>query len=79
MTNTSRIATPDIARALALSGVVAMNYHAYLNRSEAIRPLHPSVWQDIFNPNTGFLTTRFAALFVLVAGVSLSLFVEKTS
>ena len=46
MTSTARIATPDIARALALSGVVAMNYHAYLNRSEAIRPINPSVWQE---------------------------------
>ncbi|MSO59577.1 MAG: DUF418 domain-containing protein [Ilumatobacteraceae bacterium] len=79
MTSTTRIAAPDIARALGLTGVVIMNYHVYLNRSEAIRPLHPSFWQDIFNPVTGFLTTRFATLFVLVAGMSLSLLTASTS
>ncbi len=79
MTSTPRLTTPDIARALALGGVVIMNYHAYLNHSEATTPISPSLWQELFNPVTGFLTARFATLFVFVAGVSLSLLAASSS
>jgi uncharacterized membrane protein YeiB len=71
--NQSRLAFPDVTRAIALSGIVIMNYHAYLNGAESRNPINPSLWEDIFNPVTGFLTTRFAALFVVVAGVSVAL------
>lgn len=64
---------PDVTRALALSGVVAMNFHTYLNGSGASSPIDPSIWERLFNPNTGPLTTRFAAVFVCVAGIAVAL------
>ena len=69
---------PDVTRALALSGVVAMNFHTYLNGSGATSPLAPSAWERLFNPDTGPLTTRFAAVFVCVAGVAIAL-MERSS
>jgi len=64
---------PDVIRALALSGVVAMNFHTYLNGSGASSPIAASVWERLFNPNTGPLSTRFAAVFVCVAGIAIAL------
>ena len=75
---TSRDNTLDVARAVAMIGVVVLNYHAYLNISEAWTPLAPSIWQRLFNPGTGLLTTRFAALFVLVAGIGVSLMTRSS-
>ena len=59
-------------------GVVILNYHSYLNTAEAWTPLAPSNWQRLFNPGTGPLTTRFAALFVLVAGIGVSLMTRSS-
>ncbi|TRZ71879.1 MAG: DUF418 domain-containing protein [Actinobacteria bacterium] len=77
MTPTSRIESLDVTRAIALFGVVAMNYHAYLNGAQSMYPTHPSVWERMFNPLTGPLTTRFAATFVLIAGIGVSLFTQR--
>lgn len=70
---TTRIPTVDVARAVAMIGVVILNYHSYLNGSLALVPFNPSPWERLFNPSSGVLTTRFAAVFVLVAGVGVSL------
>jgi uncharacterized membrane protein YeiB len=67
----------DVTRAIALVGVVMMNYHAYLNKDKAFYPPHPSFAERIFNPLSGILTTRFAATFVLVAGMSIALLVQS--
>ena len=72
----SRISSLDVTRALALVGVVVMNYHAYLNKSAAFYPERPSFAERIFNPLSGILTTRFAATFVLVAGMGIALLVQ---
>ena len=72
----SRISSLDVTRAIALVGVVMMNYHAYLNKDKAFYPPHPSFAERIFNPLSGILTTRFAATFVLVAGMSIALLVQ---
>jgi uncharacterized membrane protein YeiB len=40
-------------------------------------PTQPSVWERMFNPLTGPLTTRFAATFVLIAGIGVSLFTQR--
>jgi uncharacterized membrane protein YeiB len=53
-----------------------MNYHAYLNKSAAFYPERPSFAERIFNPLSGILTTRFAATFVLVAGMGIALLVQ---
>jgi uncharacterized protein len=77
VTPSSRIESLDVTRAIALFGVVAMNYHAYLNGAQSMYPTHPSVWERMFNPLTGPLTTRFAATFVLIAGIGVSLFTQR--
>ena len=73
----SRIPSLDVTRAIALVGVVVMNYHSYLNTSAAFYPLRPSFAERIFNPLSGILTTRFAAVFVLVAGMGIALLVQS--
>ena len=72
----SRIPSLDLTRAFALVGVVMMNYHSYLNKDKAFYPPRPSFAEQIFNPLSGILTTRFAATFVLVAGMSIALLVQ---
>lgn len=67
---------PDVARAVALMGVVVMNYHGYLILRGAERG--DGVLDDLFDPWTGPLSTRFAATFVLVAGVGVSLMTRRT-
>jgi uncharacterized membrane protein YeiB len=67
----------DVTRAIALVGVVMMNYHSYLNKDKAFYPPRPSFAERIFNPLSGILTTRFAATFVLVAGMSIALLVQS--
>ena len=73
----SRISSLDVTRAIALVGVVMMNYHSYLNKDKAFYPPLPSFAERIFNPLSGILTTRFAATFVLVAGMSIALLVQS--
>ena len=72
-----RISSLDVTRAIALVGVVIMNYHAYLNTDKAFYPPHPSFAERVFNPLSGILTTRFAATFVLVAGIGIALLVQS--
>lgn len=55
-----------------------MNFHAYLNGAQSMYPTDPSAWERMFNPLTGPLTTRFAATFVLIAGIGVSLFTQRT-
>ena len=71
-----RLPGPDVVRAVALIGVVVMNFHGYLilrgGRSAATAPS-----SDFFDPWTGPLSTRFAATFVLVAGVGVTLLTRR--
>lgn len=71
-----RLAGPDVVRAFALIGVVIMNYHGYLIIRGGQRGTG-SVDQ-FFDPWTGPLSTRFAATFVLVAGVGVTLLTRST-
>lgn len=76
----ARFAGPDVVRAVALIGVVVMNYHGYLIlRDIAAGGVHaPSGWLDeLFDPWDGPLSTRFAATFVLVAGVGVTLLTRR--
>lgn len=62
---------PDVVRSIALAGVIVMNFHGYLIIRGASRRTD---WlSDLFDPWTGVLSTRFAATFVLVAGVGVTL------
>lgn len=68
----------DVTRTIALFGVVVMNYHAYLNKEQAFYPQNPSFAERVFNPLSGLLTTRFAATFVLVAGIGIALLMKAS-
>ncbi len=73
-----RLVGPDVTRALALLGVIAMNYHGYLNQAAAAFIEDPTFAQRLFNPWTGVLATRFAATFTLVAGVGVTLLTNRS-
>jgi uncharacterized membrane protein YeiB len=77
----ARLPGPDVVRAVALIGVMVMNYHGYLILraldSGSDRPR--TGWlEELFDPWDGPLSTRFAATFVLVAGVSVTLLTRRT-
>ncbi len=77
----ARMAGPDVVRAVALIGVVVMNFHGYLIlRDIESGGIHaPTGWLDeLFDPWDGPLSTRFAATFVLVAGVGVTLLTRRT-
>jgi uncharacterized protein len=68
---TGRLVGPDVVRAVAMAGVVVMNFHGYLISRGARRD---GGWAyDFFDPWVGPLSTRFAATFVLTAGVGVTL------
>jgi uncharacterized membrane protein YeiB len=76
----ARMAGPDVVRAVALIGVVVMNFHGYLIlRDIESGGVHaPTGWLDeLFDPWDGPLSTRFAATFVLVAGVGVTLLTRR--
>lgn len=63
--------TPDVVRSLAIGGVILMNYHGYLLLRGGTR--RDGWLSDLFDPWTGVFSTRFAATFVLVAGMGVTL------
>ena len=74
-----RLVALDVTRGVAMLGVVALNYHAILNDEDAFAPINPSFLERLFNPVSGVLSTRFAATFVVVAGIGVALLSARTS
>lgn len=77
-----RLVGPDVVRALALIGVVVMNYHGYLindGGENAGRGPASTFWGRFFDPWQGPLSTRFAATFVLTAGVGVTLLTRRAA
>ncbi len=70
-----RVIDLDVTRAVALIGVAAMNYHGYLILLGG--PIGTSTINRFFNPWTGPLSTRFAATFVMVAGMGITLMTNR--
>jgi uncharacterized protein len=71
-----RLVGPDVTRGVALIGVVVMNYHGYLN---GVGAAPDDAWyQSMFDPWKGALSTRFAATFVTVAGVGITLLTRRS-
>ncbi|MEI7506650.1 MAG: heparan-alpha-glucosaminide N-acetyltransferase domain-containing protein [Actinomycetes bacterium] len=66
---TSRLIGLDVTRAIALIGVVVMNYHGNLNDQY----IGNDFWHRVFNVYSGVLSTRFAATFVFIAGIGTAL------
>ena len=75
-TGARRLIELDVTRAVALIGVVVMNYHGYLNRG--FDGLDRSWAERLFDPWEGVLSTRFAATFVLVAGMGVTLLTRRS-
>ena len=68
----------DVVRAVALIGVVVMNYNGMINFAEGFeRHETPSFSERLFDIGTGVLSTRFAAVFVLVAGIGITLLTDS--
>ena len=74
---TSRQIGLDVTRAIALIGVVVMNFHGTLHNWLNDWRIGNDLWHRIFHVYTGVLSTRFAATFVLVAGIGTALFSRK--
>lgn len=80
-TSTTDVSAParqpgiDVTRAVALVGVVLMNYIGYLVFRGA--PVGHDVIDRLLDPWDGPLATRFAATFTLVAGVGVTLFTRR--
>lgn len=74
---TARLPGPDVTRAIALLGVIAMNYHGYLNGSSAAAVPGDDRITALFDPWRGVLSTRFAATFVTMAGVGITLLTAR--
>jgi uncharacterized membrane protein YeiB len=70
-----RLPGPDVVRAVALIGVVFMNYHGYLILRGGERATELPA--RLLDPWTGPFATRFAATFVLVAGVGVTLMTNR--
>jgi len=73
----SRLPGPDVTRAIALLGVITMNYHGYLNGGDAAAVAGDSRVTALFDPWRGVLSTRFAATFVTMAGVGITLLTNR--
>jgi len=76
-TQTGRLVGPDVVRAVAMAGVVVMNFHGYLILRGGRRD---GGWAyDFFDPWVGPLATRFAATFMLTAGVGVTLLTRSAT
>ncbi len=74
-----RLPGPDVVRAVALIGVVVMNFHGYLVLDDRNHDGIGTGWAaELFDPWEGPLSTRFAATFVLVAGVGVTLLTRSS-
>ncbi len=71
-----RITALDVTRAVALVGVVILNYHGFLNGSDD--GVNRSFGERMFDPLQGPLSTRFAATFVMVAGIGITLLTNRS-
>ena len=75
--NGTRIIDLDVVRAIGLIGVCVMNYHGYLINEGADYPPRTFL-ERIFDPWQGPLSTRFAATFVTVAGMGITLLTRRS-
>ena len=59
----------DVIRTVALLGIIILNYHGYLNRSNAVGALHDNWFVRIMDAWNGVLAPS-PVIFVMVAGIS---------
>ncbi|MEO7369502.1 MAG: DUF418 domain-containing protein [Ilumatobacteraceae bacterium] len=70
-----RVIDLDVTRAIALIGVAVLNYHGYLILHGG--SIGESAVNQFFDPWMGPLSTRFAATFVLIAGMGITLMTNR--
>ena len=70
-----RIIDLDVTRAVALIGVCVMNYHGYLILRGG--QVGEGAVAHFFDPWNGPLSTRFAAAFVMIAGMGVTLLARR--
>ena len=75
--SSDRLPGPDVVRAVALIGVVVMNYHGYLMFRRDGFSASDTALERFFDPFEGPLSTRFASTFVLTAGVGITLLTRR--
>lgn len=71
-----RIASLDVARTIALFGIIVLNYHGYLNFQSSGLTTTSSAFERWWHPFEGALANPFPVGFVMVAGMGVALLLQ---
>ena len=74
-----RIASLDVARTVALFGIIVLNYHGYLNFQGTNSTTTPSIFERWWHPFEGALANPFPVGFVMVAGMGVALLLQDVA
>ena len=72
-----RFASLDVARTIALFGIIVLNYHGYLNFQSVSASASPSIFERWWHPFEGVLANPFPVGFVMVAGMGVALLFNR--
>jgi uncharacterized protein len=74
-----RFASLDVARTVALFGIIVLNYHGYLNFQGTNSTTAPSIFERWWHPFEGALANPFPVGFVMVAGMGVALLLQDVA
>ena len=74
-----RFASLDVARTIALFGIIVLNYHGYLNFQSTGATTTPSIFERWWHPFEGALANPFPVGFVMVAGMGVALLMQDVA
>ncbi len=74
-----RVVALDVARTIALFGIIVLNYHGYLNFQSTSSTTAPSVFERWWHPFEGALANPFPVGFVMVAGMGVALMLQDVA
>jgi len=74
-----RFASLDVARTIALFGIIVLNYHGYLNFQSTGATTTPSIFERWWHPFEGALANPFPVGFVMVAGIGVALLMQDVA
>ena len=74
-----RFASLDVARTIALFGIIVLNYHGYLNFQSTSSTTAPSIFEKWWHPFEGALANPFPVGFVMVAGMGVALLLQDVA
>lgn len=72
-----RFASLDVARTIALFGIIVLNYHGYLNFQSTNSTTAPSIFERWWHPFEGALANPFPVGFVMVAGMGVAMLFNR--